>query len=263
MLTKDEIDPSEKKKQTHICREWILNNLYQVGLRVHFDQNIRDKSYVPPHQVLFLPSDGRDFAAAFKAGHGCENCSKKLQIEKPTCFLQVQSSIEWRFANKNRRQQQLRRQPLPSLLLSCSSLNTRQTNEYIKVRLTQNSYLFYANTKRATSVLICIFPVALFLQFAHIAASKSHTTLSERESGRLFVVISISKPPIFIKYRKIRRGSTPFEESDELLTSFNLNSLDIFRPPLNSRTLKSACQEHQQTLLLTFTRKTLIRWSII
>ena len=170
-------------------------------------------------------------------------------------FLQVQSSIEWRFANKNRRQQQLRRQPLPSLLLSCSSLNTRQTNEYIKVRLTQNSYLFYANTKRATSVLICIFPVALFLQFAHIAASKSHTTLSERESGRLFVVISISKPPIFIKYRKIRRGSTPFEESDELLTSFNLNSLDIFRPPLNSRTLKSACQEHQQTLLLTFTRK--------
>ena len=77
-------------------------------------------------------------------------------------FLQVQSSIEWRFANKNRRQQQLRRQPLPSLLLSCSSLNTRQTNEYIKVRLTQNSYLFYANTKRATSVLICIFPVALF-----------------------------------------------------------------------------------------------------
>ena len=99
-------------------------------------------------------------------------------------FLQVQSSIEWRFANKNRRQQQLRRQcrrqPLPSLLLSCSSLNSRQTNEYIKVRLTQNSYLFYANTKRATSVLICIFPVALFLQFAHIA-SKSHTTLSERE----------------------------------------------------------------------------------
>ena len=102
--------------------------------------------------------------------------SKSLPV-----FLQVQSSIEWRFANKNRRQQQLRRQPLPSLLLSCSSLNTRQTNEYIKVRLTQNSYLFYANTKRATSVLICIFPVALFLQFAHIAASKSHTTLSERE----------------------------------------------------------------------------------
>ena len=148
----------------------------------------------------------------------------------------------------------------PTILTTILLLLKHPTNKRIYQGKTNTKFiLFYANTKRATSVLICIFPVALFLQFAHIAASKSHTTLSERESGRLFVVISISKPPIFIKYRKIRRGSTPFEESDELLTSFNLNSLDIFRPPLNSRTLKSACQEHQQTLLLTFTRKTLIR----
>ena len=124
---------------------------------------------VASYQVLVLPSEGPEdiLQQLLKLDMVVKIVQKSYKSKSLPGFLQVQSSIEWRFANKNRRQQQLRRQPLPSLLLSCSSLNSRQTNEYIKVRLTQNSYLFYANTKRATSVLICIFPVALFFYNLH------------------------------------------------------------------------------------------------